>query len=415
MINRKVVITGMGAITSQGLGVAEIWKKVKNGVSGISKIEKINVDRFPSKNAAEIKTFNAQDFLSRKDINHMDLFIQYALVAAKLAMLESRFNVADIDRKKTGSIIGTGIGGIGTIEKQYDILQNKGIRRVSPFLIPMMLPNMANGQIAIKYGLKGFSECVVTACASSNNAIGDAYQLIRDGKMDFMLAGGAEAPITDLTIAGFTAMKAMSKAENAVTASRPFDLLRDGFVIGEGAAILALEELSHARKRGADIIAEIIGYGCNNDAFHITVNKPEGIAECIRTALSDAKISPAQIDYINAHATSTPLGDKNETTAIKMVFADHAKELAISATKSMTGHLLGAAGGLETILTAKTLQEQYFPPTINYKMTDPDCDLDYIPNKGRYGKCSIALTNSFGFGGQNAVLVLRRFKNENNF
>ncbi|MDQ0204659.1 3-oxoacyl-[acyl-carrier-protein] synthase II [Pectinatus haikarae] len=410
MIKRRVVITGMGAITSQGVGVPEIWKKVKKGISGISRIEKFDIERFPSKNAAEIKVFNAQDFLSKKDINHMDLFIQYALAASKLAVEESKFTAASMDSRRAGSIIGTGIGGIGTIEKQYNILHNKGIGRVSPFLIPMMLPNMANGQIAIKYGLEGFSECVVTACASSNNAIGDAFQLIRDDKMDFMLAGGAEAPITELTIAGFTAMKAMSKTEDAVTASRPFDLFRDGFVIGEGAAILVLEELEHARGRGADIIAEIVGYGCNNDAFHITANKPEGIAECMRMALADAEISPNQIDYINAHATSTPLGDKNETEAIKKVFGRHAKKIAVSATKSMTGHLLGAAGGIETILTAKAIQEQYLPPTINYKAADPDCDLDYIPNRGRWQKCFAALTNSFGFGGQNAALVLRRIQ-----
>jgi|WP_231035114.1 3-oxoacyl-[acyl-carrier-protein] synthase II len=408
MIKRRVVITGMGAITSQGVGVSEIWEKIKKGISGISRIEKIDIEKFPCKNAAEIKMFNAQDFISKKNANHMDLFIQYALAAADLAMNDSSFDMTDIDRRRAGSIIGTGIGGIGTIERQYAILQNKGINRISPFLIPMMLPNMANGQIAIKYGLEGFSECIVTACASSNNAIGDAYQLIRDDKMDFMLAGGAEAPITELTIAGFTAMKVMSQVEEASLASRPFDLLRDGFVIGEGAAIIVLEELEHARGRGANIIAEIIGYGCNNDAFHITANKPEGIADCMRSALADAEIVPNEVDYINAHATSTLLGDKNESAAIKMVFADYARKIAISSTKSMTGHLLGAAGGIETILTAKAIQEQYLPPTINYKTKDPDCDLDYVPNNGRHQKCSTALTNSFGFGGQNAVLVLRK-------
>ena len=413
MIKRRVVITGMGAVTSQGMGVSKIWDTVKRGISGISIIEKINTKMLSVKNAAEIKSFDPQDFLSKKDANHMDLFIQYAVVAANMAMEECRIHITDMDHSRAGSIIGTGIGGIGTIERQYEIFQNKGLGHVSPYLIPMILPNMANGQIAIKYGLNGFSECIVTACASSNNAIGDAFQLIRDNKMDFMLAGGAEAPITVLTIAGFTAMKAMSTAADPLTASRPFDLLRDGFVIGEGAAILALESLEHAVTRGADIIAEIVGYGCNNDAFHITANKPEGIAACMQAALVDAGVIPEQVGYINAHATSTPLGDKNETAAIKMVFGGHAKKLAISATKSMTGHLLGAAGGIETILTAKALQEQYVPPTMNYQTKDPACDLDYVPNVGRNQKFSIALTNSFGFGGQNAVLVLREFKNGN--
>lgn len=411
MKQQRVVITGMGAITAQGVGVPSIWKNIKAGHSGIAPIEKIDIQSFPVKNAAEIKNFNATAFFSKKEANHMDLFIQYALVAADFAMQESGFSTATTTNDRAGSIIGTGIGGISTIESQYELFQSRGLSRISPFLIPMMLPNMANGQIAIRYGLKGFSECIVTACASSNNAIGDAYQLIRAGKMDFMLAGGAEAPITNLTMAGFTAMKAMSRNPDPASACRPFDGSRDGFIMGEGAAILALESLEHARKRDANIIAEIIGYGCNNDAFHITANDPNGIAACMQLALTDATILPNEVDYINAHATSTPLGDKNETEAIKMLFGEHAYHLAISATKSMTGHLLGAAGGIETILTAKALQDHYVPPTINYKTKDPECDLDYIPNIGRNQNISIAVTNSFGFGGQNAVLVLRKFEN----
>lgn len=412
MNKRRVVITGMGAITSQGIGVSEIWKQIKLGISGISQIEKINPAPFAAKNGAEIKHYNPQDFFSKKESNHMDLFIQYALIAADMAMEQSHFIISDTNRKRCGSIVGTGIGGIDTIEKQYEIFQNKGLNRISPFMIPMMLPNMANGQIAIKYGLEGFSECVVTACASSNNAIGDAYHRIRGNAMDFMLAGGSEAPITNLTVAGFNAMKAMSKREDPLKASRPFDSSRDGFVLGEGSAILALEELDHALSRGANIIAEIIGYGGNNDAYHITANKPTGIAACMQMALDDAGILPDQVDHINAHATSTPLGDKNETEAIKMVFGSHAKNLAISATKSMTGHLLGAAGGIETILTAKSLQEGFLPPTINYEEPDPECDLDYVPNAGRQQNIHTAMTNSFGFGGQNAVLVLSKFNKQ---
>lgn len=408
-MRRRVVITGMGTVTAHGVGADNLWHAIKSGKSGISRIERINVADLPTQVGAEIKDFDPNAFIEKKELKRMDKFAQYALGAVNLAIEDSQLDLEAINHKRMGAIIGSGIGGIETLEKQYDTLIEKGPDRISPFFIPMMLPNMANGLVAIKYGIKGFTECIVTACASSTNAIGDAYKVIQRNIADVMLAGGTEAPFTRLSMAGFCAMKAMTTNTDVSVASRPFDLNRDGFVIGEGAGVLVLEELNHALKRGANIIAEVVGYGCTNDAYHITAGDDEGAANCMRLAIEDAEITPADIGYINAHGTSTPIGDQNETKAIKSVFEKYAHQLPISSTKSMTGHLLGAAGAIEAIITASALRENFLPPTINYKTPDPECDLDYIPNGGRKASITYAMTNSFGFGGQNATLILRTF------
>lgn len=408
-MERRVVITGMGAVTAQGVGADTLWQSIRNGKSGITRIERIEVADLPTQVGAEIKDFDPNVFIEKKELKRMDRFAQYAMAATGLAVEDSQLDLAAIDHKRLGAIIGTGIGGIETLEKQHNVLIEKGADRISPFFVPMMLPNMANGLVAIKYGIKGFTECIVTACASSTNAIGDAYKVIQRNLADVMFAGGAEAPITRLAMAGFCAMKAMTTNADASLASRPFDSSRDGFVIGEGSGVLVLEELNHALRRGANIIAEVVGYGCTNDAYHITASDEAGAANCMRLALEDAEIAPTDIGYINAHGTSTPIGDQNETTAIKSVFEKYAYQLPVSSTKSMTGHLLGAGGAIETIITASALREGFLPPTVNYKSPDPECDLDYIPNEGRKACITYAMTNSFGFGGQNATLILKAF------
>lgn len=410
-MNRRVVITGMGAVSSFGCGADRLWQSIKQGKSGISRIERVDVSDLPTQVGAEVKDFDPSQFLEKKELKRMDRFAQYALAATQMALEDARIDLAAVNKERIGAMVGTGIGGIESIEEQHSVLLEKGPSRISPFLVPMMLPNMAAGLIAIKYGIKGFTECTVSACASSTNAIGDAYKIIQRNDADMMIAGGTEASITRLALAGFCAMKAMTTNPDAATASRPFDLERDGFVLGEGAGILFIEELEHALQRGAAIIAEIVGYGCTNDAFHITA-PPEGgagAAQCMKLALADAQIQPEAIGYINAHGTSTPLGDKFETSAIKTVFQQHAYELAVSSTKSMTGHLLGAAGAMEAIITASALKDGFLPPTINYKTSDPECDLDYVPNEGKPAALSYALSNSFGFGGHNATLVLKAF------
>lgn len=411
-MKRRVVISGMGAVTSLGFGAEKLWRAVKNGTSGISRIERIDVTDLPTRVAAEIKDFDPHAFMGAKDIKRMDRFTQYAVAATQMALEDSRISSELIKEGKIGMIIGSGIGGLETLENQHRVLLEKGANRVSPFLIPMMLPNMAAGMVAIQYGIRGMVECVVTACATSANAIGDAYKIIQRNAADMMLAGGTEAAITRLALAGFCASKAMTTNPDPLTASRPFDKERDGFVMGEGAGVLVLEELNHALKRGANIIAEIVGYGCTNDAYHITAVTPngEGAAECMKLALADAGLQPADIQYINAHGTSTGLNDKAETAAIKAVFGEHASKLAVSSTKSMTGHLLGAAGAVEAILTAYAIKEDYLPPTINYKTPDPECDLQYIPNCGVPRKVTHALSNSFGFGGHNAVLIFKDYQ-----
>lgn len=411
-MNKRVVITGMGAVTSLGLGADKLWQSIRNGRSGISRIERIDVSDFPTQVAAEIKEFDPSQFIEKKEAKRMDRFSQYAAVATQMALEDSGIGITSIDALRSGIIIGSGIGGLETLEHQHQVLLEKGADRVSPFMIPMMLPNMAAGMIAIKYGIKGFVECVVTACASSTNAIGDAYKIIQRGAADVMIAGGTEAPITRLAMAGFCASRTMTTNLDAANACKPFDAERDGFVMGEGAGVLILEELNHALSRGADIIAEIVGYGCTNDAYHITAPAPggEGAAQCMKLALADAGLNAGDIQYINAHGTSTGLNDKTETAAIKAVFASHAYQLAVSSTKSMTGHLLGAAGAVEAIITAYSLREGFLPPTINYKHPDPECDLNYVPNKGETAQITHALTNSFGFGGCNATLVIKAYQ-----
>jgi 3-oxoacyl-[acyl-carrier-protein] synthase II len=393
------------------MGADSLWQAIANGKSGISRIERIDVADLPTQVAAEIKAFDAGAFMDRKEAKRMDRFAQYAVAATRLALEEARLDEEDLQQARAGMMIGTGIGGLETLENQHRVLLEKGADRVSPFLVPMMLPNMAAGMVAIKYRIKGFVECVVTACASSTNAVGDAFKLIRRGAADVMIAGGTEAPITRLAMAGFCASKTMSTNLDAASACRPFDAQRDGFVMGEGSGVLVLEELQHAIARGAGIIAELVGYGCTNDAYHMTAPAPdgEGAAHCMQLALADAAIGPEAVQYINAHGTSTELNDKIETAAIKSVFGQHAHRLAVSSTKSMTGHLLGAAGGIEAIITASAIRDGFVPPTINYHQPDPACDLYVVPNQGENRSIRYALSNSFGFGGHNATLVLKAY------
>ena len=381
----RVVITGMGVVQSLGFGVDSFWSAIKEGKCGISTITRFDSVNYDCKIAAEIKNFEPTAYLDRKEAKRMDLFTQYAMVAAKMAMEMSGLNLEKEDGFRAGVIVGSGIGGIETLEDQHLALMNKGPGRVSAFFIPMMIANMASARIAIEYGLQGFNECVITACATGNNAIGDAFKVIQRGDADIMLAGGAEAAITPLSIAGFCSNKALSTNEDPLAACRPFDTDRDGFIMGEGAGILVMEELEHAKKRGAVIFGEIVGYGCTCDAYHITAPHPEGIGgiKSMQMAIRDAGIKPEEIGYVNAHGTSTPLNDSGETKVIKGVFGEHAYKLAVSSTKSMTGHLLGAAGAIEAIITAMALKEGFLPPTINYKTPDPECDLDYVPNKGK--------------------------------
>jgi len=409
---KRVVITGMGAITPLGNNVETYWEALKQGKNGIDKIDKFDVEEFSTQMAAQVKDFDPKDFIDRKEARRMDRFCQFALAATYQAMQDASLNTEKLDKERFGVIIGSGIGGLETMENQVKTLINKGPNRVSPFLVPMMIVNMAAGQISIAVGAKGINTTVVTACASATNAIGEAFKAIRYGEADVIITGGAEAPITPLALAGFCSMKAMStRNQDPKTASRPFDAERDGFVMGEGAGILILESYEHAVSRGANILAEIVGYGATADAYHITAPSPdgEGAARAIKEAILNAGIEPSMVDYINAHGTSTPYNDKFETAAIKKIFGDHAYKLAVNSTKSMIGHLLGAAGGVEAIAVVKTLQEQFIHPTINYTIPDPDCDLDYVPNNGRAAKVEYALSNSLGFGGHNASILLKRF------
>ncbi|HEX9027302.1 MAG TPA: beta-ketoacyl-ACP synthase II [Clostridium sp.] len=410
-MKRRVVITGTGSVSSLGMGSDNLWKSIKIGKCGISRIERIDVSDLPAKVGAEIKDFDPSEFMDKKEVKRTDRFAQFALAAAQMAIEDSKINLDNVNKERVGVIIGTGIGGIETMLAQHREFLEKGYRRISPFVVPMMIPNMASGLIAIKYGAKGFNECTVSACASSTNSIGDAFKVIQRNDAEVMIAGGAEASITGLTLAGFCASKAMTTNDDPATACRPFDLERNGFILGEGAGVLILEELGHALNRGANIIAEIVGYGCTNDAFHITspAEGGEGAARCMKLAIEDAGINTSDIGYINAHGTSTKPNDKGETAAVKSVFGKHAYELSISSTKSMTGHLLGASGAIEAIITALALKDGFLPPTINYKTPDPECDLNYVPNEGKNADFTYALTNSFGFGGHNASLVLKAF------
>jgi 3-oxoacyl-[acyl-carrier-protein] synthase II len=411
-MSKRVVITGAGVISSLGFGVDKFWASIKEGKCGISTVSRFDVSEFPTKVAAEIKDFEPTDYIDKKEARRMDRYTQYALAAAKLAVEMSGIDFTKMDSFRAGVIVGSGVGGIETLENQHEILMTKGQGRVSPFFIPMMISNMASGRIAIQYGLNGFNESVVTACATSNNAIGDAFKVIQRGDADVMIAGGAEAAITPLSFAGFCSQGAMSVNPDPLTACRPFDVDRDGFVMGEGSGILIIEELEHALARGANIISEIVGYGCTCDANHITAPHPEGLGGtgCLKMAIKDAGINFTDIDYINTHGTSTPIGDPIEATVIKNTFGDHAKKLAISSSKSMTGHLLGAAGAVEAIVTSMALKEGFLPPTINHKNTDPECDLDCVPNVGRKANIKYAISNALGFGGHNAAIVLKKYE-----
>jgi len=402
----------MGAVTPFGVGADALWDNIKAGMNGIGAVTRIDVSEMPTKIAAEVRDFNPVDFIDKKEVKRMDRFTQYAFASAILAHRQSGLNFDDEDPTRAGAIVGSGIGGLETLEEQHKILLSRGPGRVSPFFIPMMISNIAAGQVAIQFKLKGFNECVNTACSSGTNAIGDAYRVIADGRADVMFAGGSEAAVTPMAFAGFCSMKAMSTNPDPETASRPFDKNRDGFVLGEGAGMLVMEEYEHARARGARILAEVCGYGCTDDAFHIVApaENGEGAARCMKLALDDAGLAPGQIGYINAHGTSTSYNDKFETNAIKQVFGDHAYKLSVSSTKSMIGHLLGATGAVEAIITCRALDENFLPPTIHYAEPDPECDLDYVINKGKPAPgLDYALSNTFGFGGHNATIVLRKY------
>jgi 3-oxoacyl-[acyl-carrier-protein] synthase II len=408
---RRVVVTGVGAITPIGNDAAVFWENIKKGVSGIDKVTRFDASELKCQIAGEVKDFDVTKYIDKKEARRMDQYTQYALAAAMMAAEDAKLDMEKEDSWRVGVITGSGIGGIQTLEDQHSTMLDKGVGRVSPFFIPMMISNMGAAQIAIKFGMQGINENVVSACASGTNAIGDAFRHIQYGTNDVIIAGGAEAAITKLSFAGFCSMKALSnRNDDPATASRPFDKERDGFVMGEGAGFVVLEELEHAKKRGAHIICEMVGYGATDDAYHITSPIPggKGGAKAMEFALKDAGIQPEQMDYINAHGTSTEYNDKFETAAIKSVFGDDTK-VAVSSTKSMTGHLLGAAGGIEAIVCARALEEGFIPATINYQNPDPECDLDIVPNKGRAQDITYAMSNSLGFGGHNATIVMKKY------
>lgn len=407
---RRVVVTGLGLVTPLGTGVEKTWKAICAGESGISRITRFDPTGYDAQIAGEVKDFDPAQFIEKKEIKKMDTFIHYAVGAAQLAVDDAGLKVAPEEATKVGVYIGSGIGGLGSIEHYHDVLRAKGPGRVSPFFIPMTIINLASGQVAIRIGAKGPNSCAVTACATGNHCIGDAYRLIQRGDADVMVAGGAEAAVTPLGVAGFASAKALSfRNDEPTKASRPFDKDRDGFVLGEGAGVLVIEELEHALQRGVRIYGEIIGYGMNSDAYHITAppEEGEGAVRCMELALKDAGINRDQIGYINAHGTST-MADAIETRAIKQVFGEQAFRIPVSSTKSMTGHLLGAAGGIEAVFSLLALFHGVLPPTINLDHPDPACDLDYVPNKARPSAIKTALSNSFGFGGVNACLIFTR-------
>jgi len=412
-VQRRVVITGAGLVTPVGLGIDENWKNITSGKSGIGEITHFDTSDFPVKIAGEVKNFTPEDFVDKKDCRKFDKFIIYSLAAAELAVQNSGLDINKIDSERAGTIIGSGIGGFKTIEDTHEILMTKGPKRISPFFIPSAIINMASGMTSIKYGLKGPNSSVVTACATGAHAIGDAYQIIKRSDADIMFAGGSESAITPLAVGGFSNMKALSRRnDNPTAASRPFDRDRDGFVMGEGSGVIIIEELEHALNRGANILAEIVGYGLTSDAYHITApdESGDGARRCILMALKNAGISPEDIDYINAHGTATPYNDVIETRAIKNAFGEHAKKLFISSTKSMTGHLLGAAGSVEAIYSALALKNGVLPPTANLENRDENCDLEYIPQKAIKKDIKYALSNSLGFGGTNATLILKKYE-----
>lgn len=413
MNDRRVVVTGLGAVTPVGNNVETMWDSIVAGKSGIDLVTRVNKDDFSAKVAAEVKDFDIKQYdVDKKEARKMDLFTQYAVAAAKMAVKDANLTINDDNAYNVGVWIGSGIGGMHTWEDQHKKFLEKGPKRVSPFFVPMMIPDMAAGQVSIQLGAKGINSCSVTACASGANSIGDAYKAVARGTVDYIIAGGTEAPITNMAFAGFSSMKALSQNEDPMKASRPFDMDRDGFVMGEGAGILILEDLETALERGAHIYGEIVGYGATGDAYHITAPAEggEGAARAMQQAIEDAGISPAEIDYVNAHGTSTDLNDKYETTAIKTVFGDHASKLAVSSTKSMTGHLLGAAGGVEAVISVKSINDNIIPATINYETPDPECDLDYVPNEARKQEVNVVMSNSLGFGGHNVALIFKKYE-----
>lgn len=406
-MKKRVVVTGLGVVHSLGTDIETFWNAIKEGKNGIKTVTKFDTSDYQTKVAAQIDNFDPTQRIDKKEAKRMDLFTQYAIYASMEAVQMAGIDFSTIDPYRAGVIIGSGIGGIETLEENSRILYEKGPKRISPFFVPMMIANIASGQVAIKFGIKGYNACVVTACATANHSIGDAMRVIQNGYADIMISGGAEASISPLGFSGFCAMRAMSENPDPDSACRPFDKNRDGFIMGEGAGVLILEEYEHAVRRGANILAELVGYGCTCDAYHITAPDPEGDAgtRCLELTLEDAGVTPDRVGYFNAHGTSTPLNDPLETKVIKRVFGD---KIAVSATKSMTGHLLGAAGGIEAIITVLALKEGFLPPTINLREPDPECDLDYVPNKGRKQDIEYAVSNSLGFGGHNAALLFKK-------
>lgn len=411
---KRVVITGLGAVTPIGIGKEKFWNSLIQGKSGIGLITRFDTTEFDTKIGAEVKDFNPSDYIDKKESKRMDRFTQYAVIGAKLAIEDGNLNLDKLNLDKVGVVIGVGIGGMETMETEYGKLRDRGPSRVSPLFIPMMISNMAPGQISMTFGFRGPTMTVTTACASSTHAIGEAFRMIKSGNVDMVVAGGADASITPISVAGFCSMKALSTRNNDPTkASRPFDKERDGFVMGEGAGILILEELNHALSRGANIYGEIVGYGSTSDAFHITQPDPEarGATRAMELALEEAAADYNDVEYINAHGTSTYFNDKLETLAIKNVFKDHAKNISISSTKSMTGHLLGAAGGIEAIAAIMAIKEGIIPPTINYEHPDEECDLNYTPNEAVKRDIKYALSNSLGFGGHNGTVLFKKYIN----
>ena len=407
----RVVVTGLGLVTPLGVSIDENWNALMEGKSGIGPVTRFDSSRLPTKICGEVKDFDSEKYISKKEARKMDTFIQYVIAATAMAFEDSELNTENKESEKWGAIIGVGLGGLPSIEANKELIQEKGPGRLSPFFIPTLLANLAAGQVSIRWGLKGPNSCTVTAGASGNHAIGDSMKCIQRGIADVMVTGGSESCITELGMGGFCAMKALScRNDEPELASRPFDSERDGFVMGEGSGILILENYNHAVERGANIYAELVGYGLTSDAYHITSPDPDGYgaSRCMKMALDDASLSPDDVDYINAHGTSTPTGDRLETAAIKNTFGEHANQLAVSSTKSMTGHLLGAAGGVESVYTVLTIAKNCIPPTINYENPDAECDLDYVANSPRKANVNIALTNSFGFGGTNATLLFKQ-------
>ena len=412
MVNRRVVVTGTGLIIPQGTGVTKAWNNICSGVSGIDRITRFDASEYVVQIAAEVRDYTAADHFDKKALKHLDLFVQYALVATRMAMQESGLTITDANCGRIGVITGCGMGGLPTITKHHENVLKKGYRRLTPFFIPMVIPNMPSGHISMDIGSKGPNLTLTTACAAGTHAVGEAFRHVKYGLSDIIISGGTEAVLCPLGINGFSAMKALStRNESPAEASRPFDEGRDGFVMSEGAGILIVEELEHAKARGANVIAEIVGYGLSSDAYHIAAppEDGEGAVRSMQMALDDAGLNPEDVDYINAHGTSTPLNDRCETLAIKTVFGSAAQQLAVSSTKSMTGHMLGAAGGIESVFTALSIRDQIAPPTINLHNPSSDCDLDYVPLTAREMNIRAAISNSFGFGGTNAVVAMKRF------